>query len=116
VDVSDDLRPRERQHVVVAAQITPVGAQPLTAEAGLIELVLLDHGAHRTIEHDDALLERALEALDALSPLGRIDRLDGIGHRHGPCRGVGFVEIGACRSGPVGRMVAGAHAHTCLSA
>ena len=39
-------------------QVAPVRREALAAEARLIELVLLDHGAHGAIEHHDALVEQ----------------------------------------------------------
>ena len=50
--------PRQRQDVVVALEVAPVSAKALAAEAALVQLVLLDHRAHRAVEQHDALFEQ----------------------------------------------------------
>src|SRR6185312_16660059 len=87
VDAADDIGPRESQDVVVAPEIPPVVAEALAAVAALIQPVLLHHGAHRAIEQHDALIEHALQALDALLPLGLVDRRDRKGCGGDPGRG-----------------------------
>src|SRR5205807_5376984 len=83
VDAGDHLRPRQRQDVVVAAEVPAVSAEALAAKAALIEPLLLDHGAHRAIEQHDALAEEALEALDARRSRGLVHRLEREGHCEG---------------------------------
>src|SRR6202008_1676205 len=77
MDAADDVRARQRQDVVVTAQGVAVTGKALTAEAALIEPVLLDHRAHGAIEQHDAFGGQALQALDARAPLGLIAGLDG---------------------------------------
>src|SRR6185437_15590371 len=60
--------------VVVSLEIPAVMEEALTVIAALIEAVLLHHGAHRPIEQHDALIQRTLQALDALLTLGLIRR------------------------------------------
>ena len=67
---------RERQQIVVALQVAAVVAEALAAVARLIELVLLDHGAHRAIEQHDALIEQLLQPLDALAARRLVDGRD----------------------------------------
>ena len=43
------------QEIVVAAHFAIPGIEARAAVAGLIQLVVLDHRAHRTVEHEDAL-------------------------------------------------------------
>jgi hypothetical protein len=58
VDVVDHLGPGQRQQVVVALE--PVRGvevfEALAAEVGFLELVLLDHRAHRAVQDQDARL------------------------------------------------------------
>jgi hypothetical protein len=62
-------------------------AEALAAVAALIQPVLLHHGAHRAIEQHDALIENALQPLDALLPLGLVHRRDRERRSGGPGRG-----------------------------
>ncbi len=63
MDAADDLRLGQRQQVIIALEVAgPVG-KALAAIAGLVQLVLLDHGAHGTVEDDDALGEKLFEGL-----------------------------------------------------
>ena len=54
MDVGDHVGPRQHQHVVVALQVLGMILEALAAEVGLGQLVALDHGAHRAVEHEDA--------------------------------------------------------------
>ena len=60
-----DVGPREREQVVVALEVAPVVAEALAAERRFVELVPLDHRAHRAVEQHDALVEQLLQPLDA---------------------------------------------------
>ena len=92
-----------------------VAAQPLAAEARLVEPVLLDHRAHRAVEHHDALTRQALQPLDALAALALIDGLERVGGG-GETRTLGALAltVGARRRRAVLGMRAAAHAHTPL--
>ena len=70
VNGPDDLRLRQAKKVVVALQVAPIVTEALAAEGALVQLVLLDHGAHRTIEYHDPLFEEVLQTLDALTARG----------------------------------------------
>jgi hypothetical protein len=65
VDRADHLRVREREQVVVAAQVAMEIAEALAAELLLGELIALHHRAHGAVEHEDALLERVVQRGDA---------------------------------------------------
>ena len=55
VNVADHVRLRQDQEIVVAAQVArPIG-EALAAEPRLVELEILDLGAHRAVEHENAL-------------------------------------------------------------
>src|SRR5215470_5989925 len=90
MDAADRLRLREGQKVVIAAHLAVPGIEARTAIALLVELELLDHGAHGTVEHQDALARDAAECLLGL----------GVGHFHrgllrpapSPRRGEGWGE------------------------
>ncbi len=58
VDPADDLRLRESQQVVVARLLAMVVAEAVTVVVVLLELVALDHGAHGTVEHQDATAQQ----------------------------------------------------------
>ena len=59
----DHLRAREHQQVIAALEVAlPVG-EALAAIRGLVEPVLLDHGAHGAVEHHDALGKQLRAAL-----------------------------------------------------
>src|SRR4030065_747803 len=58
VGSADDYRLGEQQQVVVALEIAlPVG-EALAAIVLLLQFVALDHGAHGTVQDQDALLEQ----------------------------------------------------------
>ena len=63
MDVADDGRLGDDQEVVVALQLAGVVLEAFAAVVRLLQLELLDHGAHRPVEVDDALAEEGLEAL-----------------------------------------------------
>ena len=57
VDLAHDVGTRERQQVVVAAEVLVEVPEPLAAELRFRELVALDHRAHGAVQHEDALLQ-----------------------------------------------------------
>ena len=63
VNGADDVRPRQDEDVAVPAQVLGVVLEALAAEVGLGQLVALDHRAHRAVEEEHALLERAAQRL-----------------------------------------------------
>ena len=58
VDAGDDVRLGEREQVVVADQVARPVREPLAAVARLVRSVPLDRRTHRTVDHEDALVER----------------------------------------------------------
>ena len=61
MDGEHDVRPRQVEQLVVAADIGRVVGEALAAEVGLVERVALDERAHRPVEHDDPLEEQLVE-------------------------------------------------------
>ena len=61
VDAADDVGPGQHEQVVVALQVLPVPGEPGSAEGRLVEAVTLDHGAHRPVHDQDALVEQGLD-------------------------------------------------------
>ncbi len=59
----DDVRARQYQDVVVAAQVARVSAEGIAPVIRLGEGVSLKHGAPRAVEDEDALGEQTLEPL-----------------------------------------------------
>ena len=58
VDAGDDVRLGEREQVVVADQVARPVREPLAAVARLVRPVPLDRRTHRTVDDEDALVER----------------------------------------------------------
>ena len=63
VDRLDDVRAGDAEQVVVALEIAFVVVERGIAEILLLQLVLLDHGAHRAVKKDDTLCEEVGEEL-----------------------------------------------------
>jgi hypothetical protein len=57
MDFAHRLRPAEIQEIVVAAHLAIPRVEARAAIALLVELQRLDHGAHRAVEHQDALAQ-----------------------------------------------------------
>ncbi len=57
VDATDDLRSGQHQQVVVAFEVVRMILEPLAAIIRLLQVVTLDHRAHRTVEDEQALGE-----------------------------------------------------------
>ena len=75
VDLAHRVGLREAQEVVQALQVDlPVG-EALAAVVGVIEAQFLDLGAHRPVEHDDALGEQARQRIGAMPRHRRTDQL-----------------------------------------
>ena len=55
MNVADRLGLREDEDVVVALEVVAVVGEHRSAKARFIELQVLDHRAHRAVEHEDAL-------------------------------------------------------------
>ena len=58
VNFADDLWARQREQVIITAQVAFPGGEAITTVFKLGQPVTLDHGAHGTIEHKDALRQR----------------------------------------------------------
>ncbi len=111
MDIGDDLRLRQHQKVIVTLQIAAMGAEALTAEGILIQPVLLNHGAHGAIEHDDSLFQQTFQALDTLATLGLIRGRDPKRNRSGSRHGSIFQRNGTrCVRMIAALMPASAHA------
>ena len=63
VDVGDDVRPRETQQIVVAEQRRGVRGELVAPEVGLLQPMALDHGGHRPVQHQNALVEDVVQAI-----------------------------------------------------
>jgi hypothetical protein len=61
MDLADDLRPRQREQIVVAAQVARRIREAGAAEIGLRELVALDGRAHGPVEDQDAAIQQGAE-------------------------------------------------------
>ncbi|CAM2147897.1 hypothetical protein PT2222_10327 [Paraburkholderia tropica] len=58
VNLADDLRLREREQFVIALDVARIVLEALAAISGFVELVALDHRAHRAVENQDARSEQ----------------------------------------------------------
>ncbi len=65
VDGAHDVGLRQAQHVIVAAQLARMIGEAIPTIVRLGKAKRLDHGAHRTVEHHDALAQRARKRLSA---------------------------------------------------
>ena len=95
MDVAHQVGPGQGEQVVVAALVAalaaaagamrmPVrgerrvipGGEPLAPVIRFLQLVALDHGAHRAVDHQDALGQRSLQFRDAsrIQPGQRVHR------------------------------------------
>ena len=63
MDRLDDVGTGDAEQVVVALQVALVAVERRVAEIVLLQLILLDHGAHRTVEEDDTFCEEVGEEL-----------------------------------------------------
>ena len=58
VDFLDDVGPGEGEQFIVALHVVGMVAEALATVVVLAQLVLLDHGAHGTVQDQDAFLEQ----------------------------------------------------------
>src|SRR6266478_6440106 len=65
MDGLDELRLRQVEQVVVSLQITRPVLEPLAPESRLVQVVRLDHRAHRAVENKDPLPQQALQFSDS---------------------------------------------------
>ena len=63
MDIAHHVWLREIEQLVVALQRHRVIGKALAAKRRLVQLALLDHGAHRTIEQHDALAQQSGQRL-----------------------------------------------------
>ena len=66
MDAADQRRLRQREQVVVAAQVAAPAAEALAAELLLGEALALDHRAHGAVEDQDPLGEQRLQQGSAI--------------------------------------------------
>ena len=59
VDLADDLRARQRQQLVVAFHVLRDIRESCAAILRLAQFVALDHGAHGTVQDQDAVRQNA---------------------------------------------------------
>jgi hypothetical protein len=71
VDLADDVRPRHAEQVVRSHEGDGVVREALTPEVLFLEAMALDHGAHGTVDHEDALVERLAQEALTLCPRPR---------------------------------------------
>ncbi len=60
VDLGDDVRPRQVEHVGIAGHVARAGGEALAAIVGRRQPARLDHRAPGTVEHDDPLRHQRL--------------------------------------------------------
>ena len=77
MDLADDLGPGQRQQLVVTLDVMVQVLEALAAVGRLVELVALDHRAHRAVEDQDALGKSL-----AQGRFGRADDAGRAGSRH----------------------------------
>ena len=61
MDSLNDLRLGQAEKVVVPLQILRTILEPLSAKSSLVQIITLDHCAHRTVENDDAFTQQAFQ-------------------------------------------------------
>ena len=110
MDRSDDVGPRQRQQIIVTPQVAPVVNEAITAIARLVEAVPLDHGAHGTVDNQDALRCKFMQTSLTLGTRLHIDRRDGIRH----CRSMS--RTGIQRTRHCVRQVRGTATHAATAA
>ncbi len=64
VDVGDDIGLGEAEEIAVALEVLVMILEALAAEIGLGELELLQGGAHRAVDDDDAFLQEGFEGME----------------------------------------------------
>ena len=61
MDLTDDFGLGQHEEIVVALEVAREIFEALAPVASLVQLVALDHGTHRAVEDEDALLCLALQ-------------------------------------------------------
>jgi hypothetical protein len=84
VDGADDPGLGQRQHVAVAPEIAGPLGEPVAAVVALPQAVGLDHGAHRTVEHQDAAGEQRLQQGEPFFPAPDLDVRHGTSYKKTP--------------------------------
>src|SRR4051794_25956404 len=64
MNLTDDIRARQDQQIVVSLYIAMMVPEPLTSEVRLRQRVSLDHRSHCAIEEKDSPGEQFVQALD----------------------------------------------------
>jgi hypothetical protein len=67
MNVANRVALREHEHVDAILEIAVMVGESFTAEATLVELQGVNHGAHRPVEHQDSALERGAKELGSAS-------------------------------------------------
>ena len=67
MDTVDDFRAGERQQIIVALEIARMIGKTLAAIISLLQVAPLDHRPHRTVKHEQALLQKGGEFGGAIS-------------------------------------------------
>jgi hypothetical protein len=92
VDRAYDVGVAQGEQVVVAGQVAVVRREALAPIGRVVEATLLDHRAHRAVEHQDPGAEELAELL------GRIGAVGPLRLRHGtPCRHLVVALSWRCR-------------------
>ena len=67
MDAFDDVRLRDVEQVVEALEVLPAPVrEPRAAKGRLLQPVLLDHRAHRTVQDDDAFAQQTFEMFNSV--------------------------------------------------
>ena len=74
MNLADDVRLRQDEQVIVAFQIVGVILEAIASVIRFVERKSLDHRAHRTIQNQDARLERGVKLLQTTGGHRRIWR------------------------------------------
>ncbi len=70
MDVAEQGRLGKVQQVIVALNFPFVILESIAPECGLIQFLVLDHGAHATIKNDNPLLEGLVQLFQACIAIG----------------------------------------------
>lgn len=68
MNVFDQGRLRQIQQIIVALQVFFPIFEAFAAKRGLVQLALLDHGAHRPVENEDALAKKRFDVAHLYLP------------------------------------------------
>ena len=70
MDIAEQGRLGQVEEIVVALNVPVEILESVAPECGFVQLLVLDHGAHATIEDDDAFLEGLMKLFQAGSTIG----------------------------------------------